>query len=160
MRKFMITGLGALSTLAITMGSTTSAFAADVVAPTVSEQVCAAVPIGLADIVTNLADNAVESALIATAVTVATIDLGLKTTQLVSALVEHIEAVDNGGNVGATSSIVSARVSSYSTSAANWSTAYADRNASDMAAQVLGLQQGVLSSLGTGLACIPEVPEI
>ncbi|HEX7277216.1 MAG TPA: hypothetical protein VF244_07555 [Acidimicrobiales bacterium] len=160
MRKFIITGLGALSTLTIAMGSTTTAFAADVVPATVSEQVCAAVPVGLLNVVDLLAENAIESALITTADTAANLDLSVKTTQLVGALVEHINAVDGGGNVGATSSIVSARVSAYSTSAAAWTAVKADRYASDMAAEVLGLQQGVLSSLGGSLECpIPE-PEI
>ncbi len=61
--------------------------------------------------------------------------------------------MDDGGNVAATSSIVTARVSSYSTSAATWTGVKADRYASDMAADVLGLQQGMLTSLGTSLAC-------
>lgn len=153
MRKIIILGLGALSTLALTVGPSTPAQA--VISPpgSITDQVCNAVPAGLVGVVNQLVATSTHAGLVSTDLTNSTTDLGLKTTDLVNALVSHITTVDGGGNTAATSSVVSARASAYADSAAVWTKANKDLNADILTMQVLGMQQGVLTAIGSGLSC-------
>lgn len=154
MRKFTIMGLGALSTIAIAFGPASPASA--VIAPpgSITDQVCDAIPGGLGGIVNLQVVNATLTGLLGTDMVANNTDLASKTTDLVNALVSHVQTVDGGGNVAATSAVVSARASAYANSAAEWTKDIKAMQTAQIESLVLGMQQGVLGSIGSGLGCV------
>ena len=113
-------GLGALSTVAVAFGPASPASA--VIAPpgSVTVQVCNALPGGLGGVLDQAAANFNLLTLLSDEIAADGLDLTGRTTDLVNALVSHIQTVDGGGNVAATSSVVSAQASAYADSAAEW----------------------------------------
>ncbi|MEA2686848.1 MAG: hypothetical protein QOE93_2043 [Actinomycetota bacterium] len=88
------------------------------------------------------------------ALTTATADLTNKTTDLVNAMVTHIQTVDAGGNVASTLAVVNARIPAYADSAAVWVAKWHDLDTAQLQAQNLVMQQGVLNGLTSGLCVL------
>jgi len=151
MRKFVTFGLGALAAATLALGPASPAQAVIVPPGSVTDQVCLALPGGVVGIVNQLVANGTLTGLLTTELTGATADLNLKTTDLVNAIIDHINTIDGGGNVASTAAVVSARASSYSDAAARWTKAVKDLDAAQLAAQVLTMQNSVLSAINGGL---------
>ena len=156
MRKLAIMGVVALAAVSGAVGPAVPAGAVIVPPGLVETQVCNALPGGLGGVFNLLAANSNLAALLSDALADATADLEAKTENLVAALIAHIQAVDGGGNVAVTAAVVSARVSAYSDSAAVWTKAWKDLDASDLQAQVLGMQQSVLEDIRDALCDLDE----
>lgn len=158
MRKLAILGMGALAAVTVAAGQVVPAGAVIVPPGLVQTQVCNALPAGLGGVFNLLAANVNLAAILGDGLADATADLEAKTEDLVDALLDHILAVDGGGNVAVTAAVVSARVAAYADSAAVWTKAWKDLDASELQAQVLAMQQSVLEDIQAAL-CEAEQPD-
>jgi hypothetical protein len=150
MRKYMIAGLGALCAVAIPLG-----VAASAAAPTVKEQVCGSVPGGIVGVQGLIATNVNDLATVNTELNAARTDLAAKSASLIAALAAHVGVLDLNGDVPQSTANVTAKVSDYSDSAAEWSGLWVHRDDIELQGEVFGLQKAVLENLDTALACPP-----
>jgi hypothetical protein len=152
-RKLLIAGLGAVATVTLALGPASPARAV-IVSPGMASQVCNSLPASLASVLNGLVANGLQTGLINIALTTATADLTNKTTDLVNAMVTHIQTVDAGGNVASTLAVVNARIPAYADSAAVWVAKWHELDTAQLQAQNLVMQQGVLNGLTSGLCVL------
>jgi hypothetical protein len=151
MRRFIITGLGGLATVAMSLGPASPAKAVIVPPGSVTDQVCNGLPAGLVGVLDQLAANGTQTVLAESELTAAANDLALKSADLVIAIVAHVATIDAGGNVVATGAVVSARASAYADAAARWNKASKDLDSLLHQGEVLAMQDDVLTGIGAGL---------
>ncbi|MEA2825960.1 MAG: hypothetical protein QOG43_399 [Actinomycetota bacterium] len=154
MRKFTILGLGALSTIAISVGPLSHVGAT---APTpLADEVCAALPSGISTVNNLLSDNADQVADLESVLSTADANLSQTTLDLVDALIEHIHSLDAGG--AGSVPLVNARVGTYSDAVVAWLAAWDELDAAKIQGRILGVSADLYSGLhdvGSGLCPVP-----
>jgi hypothetical protein len=159
MRKFIATGVAALSTLTFTVGAAGAA-KADIVPPAgVIAQVCNALPAPLTSLAGALTTNGslLTSLLGAgpTSLSTKQADLTTALNDFVAAVVTHVQTINNGGNVAASGQTVAAKASVYGDKFTAWNTAFNALKSAEFNSTMLGIQSGVLNGHNSGLGCTP-----
>jgi len=158
MRKFTIMGLGALSTLGLTIGTigtmAPAAHALELPGVSLVQAVCTSVAGPVAGLVNQqaVAGQALAADQGKVASTVTARDLAV--TDLVGSLVSYIGILNLGGNADAAAGILNAKSAVYGDKMANWSNAVNKTTADQSKVDALGIQSTVLNGLKTGLACL------
>lgn len=152
MRKFMVLGLGALSTLTLSLGA--AAPAAHAAAPVdlgIVSSLCGVLPGNVVNIATSLLGAT-------TALTTANIDsaakqaaLGTATTALVNAVVAHILNVNAGNDGGSTKGAVATAVGDYANASVNANTAFNKSVDAQRALNALSSSQAFAQGVAAGL---------
>ena len=151
MRKFMVLGLGALSTLTLSLGATLPAAYAAPAEDGLISTLCGTLPGTVTDIASSLA-------VANTAVTKANTDsvakqaaLGVATTNLVDAVVAHIENVDAGNDGGSTAGAVGTTVADYAAKTVAANNAFNSSVDAQRAANALANSSAFAGGIETGL---------
>ncbi len=154
MRKFIISGIGVVSTAALALGIAGPATAAEAPPGSLVTAVCKNLDTQLAQ-----AQNAITAANMA--VSNATNDLGVKAgaydtaqNNLVTALVNWVKAVDSGGSVDALGIIVGDSVSAFSSKLAAWTNAETALNTAEHNLVMAQRSLAVYQAIDGGLACV------
>ena len=152
MRKFIISGVGAIGTAALVLGVATPAMA---VGGSVTSQVCTALPAQI--LAGNAASTAASAAQAAALLDYNNKTAALATSQgnLVAAVVEWVQAADAGGALAdAKAVLLSAASADFGTKAAAWSGAWSAKDAADRAATLAVMIPNILNGVGAGLCSI------
>lgn len=153
MRKFIATGVAALSAATMTFGFAGAAHAVDP-APTVIQQVCSTLPGSLASVIGQLTSSGVTLGNANSDLSAKQSALNTSVSNLIAAIVTQVQNVSGNLPTGVSTAVLNDAVADYSAKIVAWSNALTARDNAFRANQVLGISDTVLNGINGGL-CTP-----
>ena len=154
MRKFIVLGLSAVTAATLAFSSASPASA--VIAPpgSLTGQVCADLPAQITAAANTLATATAAKAAAVAALPVKAAELATAQGALVTALIDYIQTVDNGGAVDVKTLVLNNALNSYVEKATAWGNASTAIEIASRNFDIASMAPVVLASLSSGLSCV------